>query len=272
MSDRAAVAAAAGTLVLALAVIAGVGAVADEPAARDTNPAATESPATTTSTTGAADHHVAAPAGDHAADPATDHAAGAHGETDVMYADLPADLAAQVDVVKAYVERYPTAADAGRDGWVKATLSLNGIGAHYLKGGPTGFLSDYEFDSASPNVLLFDGEGPDAKIAGASFILTDPAPEGFVTDLDVWHAHVGVCFDVAQGVVIGEIDGHAESTISFTTEDCRDRGAVAFPIADLKMIHLWVGPDYIDDGPVFAHDHPKLYDGVRAADLEPSGT
>lgn len=254
---------------LALAVIGGVGAAADEPAARD---ALARGQQATTPTSAAGDHAADHHAGDHTGDASTVPGAHAHGETDVMYADLPAALAAQVDIVKAYVERYPTAADAARDGWIKATLSLNGIGAHYLKGGPTGFLGDYEFDPAAPNVLLFDGEGPDAKIAGASFILSDPDPEGFVTDLDVWHAHVGVCFDVAQGVVIGEIDGHDDSTISFTTQDCLDRGALAFPIADLKMIHLWVGPDYIDDGPVFAHDHPKLYDGVKAADLESPGT
>jgi hypothetical protein len=185
-------------------------------------------------------------------------------ELDIMYADLPADVKAEVDVTKALVEQYPTAADATKAGWRKATISLNGIGAHYLKGGPTGFLEDYSFDAANPNVLLFDGEGPDAKIAGASFILTEPNPEGYAGDLDVFHYHYGVCFDMKTFLVIAEVDGHEGSKISMTKEQCEAKGATAFPIADLYMIHVWVAPDYIEDAPVFAHDHPKLYDGVTA--------
>jgi hypothetical protein len=197
---------------------------------------------------------------DHAHGDGTGHDA----EVDVMYADLPADIKAQVDITKAYVEKYQTAADAEKDGWRKATISLNGIGAHYLRGGPTGFLGEYSFDPANPNVLLFDGEGPDAKIAGASFILTEPDPQGYPTELDVWHYHYGVCFDTKTFLVIAEVDGHEGSTISMTPEQCTAEGATVFPIEDLHMIHVWVAPDYIDDAPVFAHDHPKLYDGVTA--------
>ena len=185
-------------------------------------------------------------------------------EVDVMYDDLPADVKAEIDITKAVVEQYKTAADAEKDGWRKATINLKGIGAHYLKGGPTGFLGEYAFDPADPNVLLFDGEGPDAKIAGASFILTEPDPAGYTGELDVWHYHYGVCFDLKTFLVIAEVDGHEGSAISMSTKQCEAKGATSFPIENLHMIHVWVAPGYIDDAPVFAHDHPDLYDGVTA--------
>ncbi len=187
---------------------------------------------------------------------------GHESEVDIMYSDLPADIAAEVAVTKALVEKYPSAADATKAGWQKATINLNGIGAHYLKGGPVGFLNDYEFDAANPNVLLYDGEGPDAKIAGASFILTEPNPTGYTGDLDVWHFHYGVCFDTKKFIVIGEVDGHDGSKINMTSAECTAAGAVVYPIKDLYMIHVWVAPGYIEDAPVFAHDHPKLANGT----------
>ena len=27
--------------------------------------------------------------------------------------------------------------------------------------------------------------------------------------------------------------------------------------------HLWIGPGYIEGAPIFAHDHPKLFDGYH---------
>ena len=204
--------------------------------------------------------------GEHGDDHPHGEGTGHEAEVDVMYPDLPANIKAQVDVTKAVVERYETAADAEKDGWKKATINLNGIGAHYLKGGPTGFLGEYSFDPANPNVLLFDGEGPDAKIAGASFILTEPDPQGYPTELDVWHFHYGVCFDLKTFLVIAEVDGHEGSAISMSPAECEAQGATVFPIENLYMIHVWVAPDYIEDAPVFAHDHPKLYDGVTAAE------
>lgn len=235
----------------------------------DSSPAADPTTDPTAATTAAMDHD-AAPMdhgdhGEHADDHA--HGTGHEDELAVTYDELPGDVRAQVDLTKAYVEQYATAADAERDGWRKATLSLNGIGAHYLQGDPTGFLGmGYEFDPTHPNVLLFDGEGPDAKIAGASFILTDPDPQGYPGELDVWHHHYGVCFDPDRLIVIGEIDGHEGSTISMTVDQCEAEGALAIPIENLYMIHVWVAPGYIDDGPVFAHDHPQLYDGITAAE------
>ena len=261
--------AAVATLLVAVGAVAVVGAVADDGSPAPAVPAGAQPAANQPMdhTDGTMDHGTTENSMDHT-DGTMDHSDGTghEREVDLMYDDLPADVKAQVDITKALVEKYPTAADATKAGWQKATISLNGIGAHYLKGGVTGFLGEYAFDPADPNVLLFDGEGPDAKIAGASFILTEPDPQGYTGELDVWHFHYGVCFDTTKFLVIAEVDGHEGSTISMTPEQCIAEGAQVFPIENLYMIHVWVAPDYIEDAPVFAHDHPKLYDGVTAAE------
>ncbi len=262
------VATALASLGLAIGAVAAVGAFTGDDSTSSAVPAA-DDPATTTApdaTTTSAAHDDTGEAHDDMEGMDHGEGTGHESELDVTYANLPPAMKAQVDITKAVVERYPTAADATLAGWQKATISLNGIGAHYLKGGPTGFLAEYAFDAANPNVLLYDGEGPDAKIAGASFILTEPNPQGYEGDLDVWHYHYGVCFDMSTFLVIAEVDGHEGSTISMTSEECESKGATVFPIEDLYMIHVWVAPDYIEDVPVFAHDHPKLYDGVTAAE------
>jgi len=40
-------------------------------------------------------------------------------------------------------------------------------------------------------------------------------------------------------------------------------GGQVLPIGNAEMIHLWIGPDYIDDAPIFAHDHPELLGGYN---------
>ena len=83
-----------------------------------------------------------------------------------------------------WANKYPTAADATRDGWFKATRNLYGIGAHYIniKGG-SAFSGTATFNLLSPNILLFDGEGPDAKFAGVSYVVAE-IPEGFTGAYD----------------------------------------------------------------------------------------
>lgn len=187
-----------------------------------------------------------------------DHGHGPHGESDASYDELPDATRAQVDVAREIARRYPTAADAEAAGWFKATISLQGIGAHYLKGGVGGFAAtDTAFVLEEPEILLYDGEGPDAPIAGVSYLVAGADPEGFDGDFDVWHRHNGVCFK--DGLVIAEIDGHEGSTITMTGEDCTAAGGLNFPIDNLTMLHVWVGEGYEDGAPIFAHDHPMLY-------------
>ena len=187
-----------------------------------------------------------------------------HNDSKITYAQLTPQTKAQVDIVIKWASKYKTAADANKDGWVKATRSLYGIGAHYLKGGPLGFTTmPTDPNLAEPNVLLFDGEGTDAKLAGVSYIMNNPVnPEGFTGKDDSWHRHDSVCFIIKQMLVVSE--GSAEgSPINLPADVCKAREGIMFPISNLTMMHLWIGDGYMGNYPIFAHDHPLLLNGYQ---------
>jgi hypothetical protein len=238
-----------GALVAVVALIWGIGSVASDGT-------------TTIDATGAANATGNATANNLAATTPTtfdrlNTPVGHHGEYQVQYADLPARTQAQLDVVRKIIERYPTAAVAEADGWTRATTNLTGIAAHFLRGGVRSFLGiDGTFDVNNPEILLFDGEGPDAPIVGISYLVNGPDPAGFYGKWDVWHRHQAVCF--AGGYVIGEIGGHAGSRINMTTDTCKAAGGLSFPIANLTMLHVWMKPGFASSTGVFSHDHPQL--------------
>ena len=179
-----------------------------------------------------------------------------HAESTITYEELPRATKEQVDeVIAAWGTRYPTAADAMKDGWVKATRNLYGIGAHYLRTNILGLSSP--FDMLQPNILLFDGEGIDAKFAGVSYIVGGGVPKGFAGPYDSWHAHESVCLRGGTVVSLNEPD----SPVWYSEPECRAAGGTVLPLASDQMLHLWIGPDYIGGAPIFAHDHPLLYDG-----------
>jgi hypothetical protein len=182
---------------------------------------------------------------------------GHHGEYDVQYEDLPPETQAQLDVVRQIIERYPTAADAVADGWTAATINLEGIAAHFIRGGAAGFARfDTTFELTEPEALLYDGIEPDAPIVGVSYLLSGETPDGFEGTWDVWHRHDAVCF--ARGLVIAEVGGHPDSRIAMSENDCRAQGGAMFPIANLSMIHVWMKPGFLSATGVFAHDHSAL--------------
>lgn len=146
--------------------------------------------------------------------------------------------------------------DATRDGWFMGSRSLYGIGAHYVRGNVLSGAAT--FDLLNPNILLFDGDGPDAKFAGVSYTVADE-PEGFAGDHEVWHSHTSVCRQGGSIISLSE-EG---SPVWLSESECRARGGQVFPLSNAEMMHLWIGPDYIDGAPIFAHDHPELYDGYH---------
>jgi hypothetical protein len=179
-----------------------------------------------------------------------------HVESDITYEELPRATKAEVDlVIAAFRDKFPTGADASRAGWIKATKSLYGIGAHYIKVG--GLSAASGFDLLDPNILLFDGEGPDAKFAGVSYVVAGEVPEGFTGDYDSWHRHESVCLEGGAVISLSE-DG---SEIWLSESECLARGGRVFRLGSDQMMHLWIGPGYMEGAAIFAHDHPKLYDG-----------
>jgi hypothetical protein len=187
-----------------------------------------------------------------------DHGMVVHGqERDITYDQLPARTKAEVDqLIAAYAHKYPTGADATKDGWYKATPSLYGIGAHYTHG--IGFPATPTFDLLHPNMLLYDGDGPDARFAGVSYSVSSAtAPTGFAGPYDVWHSHGSVCLKGGTVVSLTEDD----SDVWLSASECTARGGRVMPIPGDLMIHVWIGPGYFEAAPIFAHDNPKLYDG-----------
>jgi len=225
------------------------------------------SPSTATHAHGSGDEHtdVAAATGHHeaksthAASGSASAAGNHHAESTITYKQLPKKTKAEVDqVIALWATKYPTAADAAKDGWFRGTRSLYGIDAHYVKD-VRGLSVAAPFDHLNPPILLFDGDGPDAKFAGVSYVVAEEAPEGFTGDFDFFHFHSSVC---RRG---GSIDSLSEdnSEVWYSESECVAAGGQVFPLAADNMIHMWIGPDYIDGAPIFAHDHPKLFDGFN---------
>jgi hypothetical protein len=193
-------------------------------------------------------------AGEHGHEPAAAPARHHGGEHGVTYEELPAATRAEVDqVIDAWAHAYPTAADATRAGWSKITPSLYGIGAHYARD-VGGFSVAAPFDLLNPSILLYDGEGPDARFAGVSYIVGADT-EGFTGRYDVWHTHPSLCVEDGRMSLTEDDSPHW-----YSESECTAAGATLMPVAADRMIHVWIGPGY-DDGPIFAHDSPELYDG-----------
>jgi hypothetical protein len=87
-------------------------------------------------------------------------------------------LGQQLTIAREAALRYPTAADAQAAGYHQSTPYVPRIGSHWLKPSALG----NGFDPGEPEMLLYDGNGLDARIVGLSYLgLTDPEtpPEGF---------------------------------------------------------------------------------------------
>ena len=182
-----------------------------------------------------------------------------HAESEITYADLPKATKAEVDqVIELWATKFPTAADAVEDGWFLGSRSLYGIGAHYVKD-VRGLSVAAPFDLLNPPILLFDGDGPDAKFAGVSYVVAEEKPEGFTGEYDSWHFHASVCS--RGGGIVSLSDDNSE--VWYSESECVAAGGRVMPIAADNMIHVWIGPEYIDEAPIFAHDHPQLFDGYN---------
>jgi hypothetical protein len=151
---------------------------------------------------------------------------------------------AQLALTAATVARYPTPAEAEADGYVQASPSVNGVGAHWVKWS----LVDRPFDAAAPSMLLFEeikwGEGP-ALVGFSYWVASEDEPEGFAGASDVWHQHYGLCFENGW----------------MTMEDIADRSACPGDWVhggDLWMLHAWVVPGMESRHGVFSALNPRL--------------
>jgi len=155
-------------------------------------------------------------------------------------------LADQLSVARTSALSFPTAADAQAAGYRKVTSYLPCIAAHYMKYP----LVDGTFDASAPEMLLYDGNGPDARIVGLSYyvISTAGAPEGFAGPNDPWHQHIGLC--TRNGLVVGGSN--------LTEEECAARGGRKADGSNAWMVHAWVVPGWESAWGTFSAEHPEL--------------
>jgi hypothetical protein len=158
-------------------------------------------------------------------------------------------LTQQQAVARAVALKFPTVATAEAAGYRKSTVYVPCIGAHYTNTALAG-----TFDPNAPSELLYDGDTPDAKVVGLSYLVFHRGgpPEGFAGPNDMWHQHNqngGLCLN-AQAVVVGN-----EST---TPAQCAARGGKKVSLNDIWMLHDWVVPGWECGWGVFAGECPEL--------------
>ena len=179
-------------------------------------------------------------------------AAGGHGHRgpNVVYpipdAVTRTVLADQLTKSRAAALALPTAADAKASGYRMVTTYLPCIGAHYMKFS----IVDGKFDPLGPEMMLYDGDGPDAKVVGLSYyMIGDASPNGFAGPNDPWHQHIGLCIGKA-GIVIGPE--------KWTKEECEAKGGRKSDGSDAWMMHAWVVPGWESSWGIFSGEHPEL--------------
>lgn len=163
-------------------------------------------------------------------------------------------LRSQLDLARQTALTYPTAADAKAAGWRKVTTYVPGIAAHYMNFG----LVDNKFEVDKPEMILYDGEGDDARVVGLSYYIIKPGDDepkiGFAGGNDHFHRHVGLC--VKGALVIGDSQT--------TKEQCEARGGSKQGGGAGWMSHAWVVPGCESPWGVFSGANPLLESQLSA--------
>lgn len=170
-------------------------------------------------------------------------------------------LKGELQATRDYVAKYPKLRDAFADGFEFITPWFAGAGAHIGKWEEL----DDKITPGRPEVLIYDGNGPNANVVGGMYtVLSDTPPKNvFPGGNDVWHQHKGLCWtsdkdklakiglQPGRKVVIG---GEAA-----TKEWCQDTwNGQTEEMASLWMMHTWVVPGCTSKYGVFSHDLPQL--------------
>lgn len=163
-------------------------------------------------------------------------------------------LADELTVTREIVAEYPTLQDALDDGYVRIAQYAPGIASHYINFE----LFDEEFELDKPEMLLYDGDHPDANIAGVSHLVgSEEQPEaGFSSPNQHWHRHLGLCVKDSQ--VIG--------TNNLSEEECQAQGGAKLGGGTSWMNHVWVVPGCESDWGVFSGTNPALPLRARPAE------
>lgn len=156
---------------------------------------------------------------------------------------------AELAKAKAVADRYPTAESAMADGYVRVAPYVPGIASHWMKFSYV----DGTFDVNEPEMLLYDGNGPEAHLTGLSYYVTydgdSPPTQGFTGNNDLYHRHLGLCTSRTGGVI-------GDSTT--TDAECEALGGKKSNGGSGWMSHAWVVPGCESPWGVFSGINPLL--------------
>lgn len=177
----------------------------------------------------------------------------------VSEADFPV-FKQQVEAVHQVALQFASPEDAKKAGYVITTSDVPFMGEHYLN---YDLVKKGIFDPSRPQGLLYSKIGPGGaeQLVGVWFLLVpgingvtrDTEPQGFAGNLDLWHAHTGLC-------LVG-LSGASEKE---TKESCSAKSGTF--VADLRwMMHVWVAPTQENPDGVFAYLNGDLFQKQQAA-------
>ena len=190
------------------------------------------------------DHAVAAAADAHPASetattvPGHHHGHGEGSTAPVLSVEDAAALDTELAASRAVAARYPTLGDALAEGFIFGTPYEQLIGAHYLRYRDI----DHVFDPSRPEMLLYDGDTPAARLVGLTYYVIAPhVPDGFTGKADRWHQHTQTCITPEGPVFAG--DGYRR---------CRANGRLSW------MLHAWVVDGFDSPHGVFSAENVRL--------------
>lgn len=98
-----------------------------------------------------------------------------------------ARIGPELAAARAGTARYQRLEAALADGYVDIDLCVPGQGCHFLNPG----LVDAEFDPGKPEILMYSPQGDRMRLVGLEYAVpdTEPRPDGFSGDADVWHVN-----------------------------------------------------------------------------------
>jgi hypothetical protein len=163
-----------------------------------------------------------------------------------------AQLRRELDTARRVALSMMTPADAIAAGYTQVTPYVPGIAAHYMN---FSYVDD-RFEVDKPEMVLYDGSGPEARVVGLSYYIvhnseSEPT-DGFTGDSDHYHRHVGLC--VRGTMVIGDS--------ATTKEECEARGGVKQEGRGGWMSHAWVVPGCESPWGIFSAANPILDDSL----------
>ncbi len=171
-------------------------------------------------------------------------------------------LDAELSLARSTALKYPTAADAMAAGWERVTFYVPGIAAHYMKYG----VVDGKFQIDQPEMILYDGNTPEARVVGLSYYMIQPGQaepsQGFTGANDHSHRHVGLCNKEGVGVI-------GDSTL--TAEQCAAIGGIKSDGSKGWMSHAWVVPGCESPWGVFSAASPLLDGKLEQASTTNAG-